>query len=1077
MEATYCPHCEQPLPEKSYYCARCGIAIPVSIPSSGANAQEKGSFFWDNQFDEDHSQEARSSAQSAVTEKRSLTWQKVVESPSRPPITHPPRPPRPLQSLPVLRFVPFWRFRVPPVFFFWLSFIVLVSFVVSGLFGILPTFGNEQVFHNDATFDITPHAVSLGATITLRGSHFTPHTRIGLSRDNAVPVVDTHDLTQLTTDAAGNFSDTVVVDPDWGDGQHTVTVEDASTHKRASFPVLVTGTSGPYRPPHLRLSTTNLDMGTGDQATNSFHTVTLMNIGAGQITWQSSTTQPWLMVSPRSGVFSQRVDDKVTVAVNRNNLQPGNYSAKVLFSSDAGYVTLVVNMTVLPLSGAQGAVMQLSPAVLSFTGADNGSSPPSQVLTVSNPGSLPLQWSAMSDSSWLTLSTQAGTVPVSGHMPVAVQVQSRNLLPGTYSGKLTFTSAGANDPHSLQNIYVSVTITPPCSLQISPSLLSFTSVYQQGTPAGQEVDLTSSANCPSTLNWSVSSSASWLHVSSSTGMVPAHPVVSVNPAHLEPGVYTGSVTFSSSAMTQVVPVTYTLGQDAQPLMSTGVNLLSFSGLAGQVGTFTKTLTLSNIGGGSLSWRASSTENQGSWLTVTPATGQLAAHQSVLLQVTASTPAAFSAGTYGGIITITGQNGSGGANVANAQAIPVSLMLKPPCTLTASSTQTTLSAVSGQTTSATRAITLGTAGVCTHALNWTATTTGAWLATAADHGSLSSGPTGTLTLNALPGSLAVGQYQGMVTIAAVDSVTGGAVGSPLHIAVTLSIQQAAVLGVSSDALDFSFASGQHTLPLKITNTGGSTMNWHAALLAAPAFVTLSASSGTSLAAGASTTISVNVDMTGLQGGNSYTTSVVVSATDGDTGATARNSSANVPVNIHVAAPAMQVSVSSLNYTVGEGGSTVSQAFTITNTGGDGLGWQIGTPSQSWVTVSPSQGSVVAGATASIDVSVDPIGLAASSIPYLASVTITPSTGSAMTLTISLLVTSGIDRTPTVSPSVVTTTPTVAASSTAVNIFSTPTIIALPTAVVTRVVPTVTATASVTVTPAPTADYQEQAQDSE
>ena len=180
-----------------------------------------------------------------------------------------------------------------------------------------------------------------------------------------------------------------------------------------------------------------------------------------------------------------------------------------------------------------------------------------------------------------------------------------------------------------------------------------------------------------------------------------------------------------------------------------------------------------------------------------------------------------------------------------------------------------------------------------------------------------------------------------------------------------------------------------------------MNWTAALdSGAPTFVSLSVAAGKNLAGGASTSVDVIVDATGVPGGSTFTTSMTVRAIDPTTGNTVAGSPASIPITITIPSPAMQLSTTVLAYSATVGVNPASQSISLTNTGGDGLTWSAGTPSQSWLTLGLTSGSDNAGATSTIPFNVNVAGLASG--PYTATVVITPSVGSAVIVTVSLTV---------------------------------------------------------------------------
>src|SRR5581483_695400 len=289
---------------------------------------------------------------------RQLTWQKEVEPPAiSAAITYAPRP---VQPGPIILAPPEQSRRISPSFFFWVSIVVFCGLTLGGFFGVSGTLGHGSLSaaQGNVSLQITPGDVAVGATMTLRGTNFTPHGRIGLTRDSSVPVADTGGQVVIEADDAGNFSDTAIVGQDWGIGSHTINAEDATTHKIATFPIRVGGQGVDLRPAHLALSVTTLDLGTGDQATNSIKPITLMNLGSGQISWQGSSTQSWLQLSPSSGSFSSSAGARVMVAVDRANMKPGSYSAQINFSSNVGDSTLNVTMQVTQLQVDHQAVLQ-----------------------------------------------------------------------------------------------------------------------------------------------------------------------------------------------------------------------------------------------------------------------------------------------------------------------------------------------------------------------------------------------------------------------------------------------------------------------------------------------------------------------------------------------------------------------------------------------------------------------------------------------------------------------------------------------------------------------------------------------
>ena len=868
---------------------------------------------------------------------------------------------------------------MPRGMLFWVSMLLLFGLVMGGLFGVVMTLG-RGVFsppmprHAGPSLQVSPSSIALGALISLHGSNFTPKGRIGLSYDANIPIIDTDGNSVILADKEGNFTDTAIVEPEWLAGPHTIHAEDATLHKIASFTVMVTGQSPSLRPAHLRLSANAVDLGSGDQATNSTQTLTLMNVGGGLVTWQAAVTQPWLMASPKSGTFANNQSVQVVIAANRSNLTPGSYTASVIFTSNAGQIDLPVKMEITPLRPGHQPILQLTPAALSFNASDGGTNPPGQVVTISNPGTQSLQWSATSvikdAPDWLSISPRSGSVTQGASEAVTISANINALLPGVYNSLVTFTSQGSEAvAGSPQSVYVSLTVLPQCQLQVSPGALSFAGVHSQsptinqGAAAAKSVDLSVLQGCSAPLNWSATTTTDnggqWLNIDgggSANGTTPAHPLVSVNVTGLAPGTYTGAVVFSSSVGTQTLPVTLTIEQAATPIMLTTPTAMAFNAVVGQSSSDKQTITITNTGGGTLTWNATAaTDVGGSWLAITPATGTLSAHQSASVTVSATLLSSLTPNLYNGTITITGLDSEGNPASGSPQQIPVTFRVN----------------VLAQT-----------------------------------------------TFSVGPSSL-------------VFNVTGG---------------------VTSKSL-------------AISNTGSASLKWQATLASdAPPFVSLSASPNNILAGGASVDVRVTVDATGLAGGTTYTTTVVVRAIDPLTGAAIPGSPATIPITIHVTSPpppvssTIQVSSTHLSFRATSGTASTSQFVVVTNPGADPVTWTASVPTDApWLQVSPTSNSDAPGASSTLTFTADATGLQPG--VYSTAVTITPAGGTPIQLIVRLRVSASVP--------IPLPPPTPAAPST---VPATPTSTSIPAAPTTvPATPTPTPAAPLTVPATPTATH--------
>jgi hypothetical protein len=774
----------------------------------------------------------------------------------------------------------------------WASLLIMIALVLSSFFGIFVTAGRSIPGipeHENLSLHVFPDPAAIEGTITLYGSHFTPNARIGLTRDNAIPIVNTTGSVITQADANGRFTNTVIIPLDWTPGPHVIHAEDSVKHTIASFPISITGQGGTLRPAHLKLSQSFLDLGAGNPSLNSSRTLSLTNAGDGQISWQGSTNQPWLLITPKSGTFVKGQSAQVTIAVDRSQLRPGPYRAFVIFSSGADESMLDVRMQVTTLHTVQEAVLQLSPAVLSFTATAGGDNPTSQVITVSNPGKQSLQWHASADANWLSLSSRSGTITADSHTTILITVQTSTLLPGYYNGLITFSS---NADGVEKSVSVSISIAPPCSLQVSPATLTFAGVSTHSLPPAQVVNLEASQACQSAISWIAKSDTNWLTLNTQGDKTPSRLSVSLNTIGLIPGIYHGSIIISSAVGTQTISVTFTMGQAATPTVQPSCTL-----------------------------EAPSTQ----------------------------------------VLDFTGNSAPQTFTVSVGGACPGNVTITPSLKLEAGKE---------------------------------------WLTVTPQSVTIAAGQRSTFTIAVKSSALPPGDYRETITLVALNSGVAIA-GSAQKVGISLSIPtKAPALTVNPSSINFNITTGTESQVLSIANTGGSPLNWTAALnQEAPAFISLSASSGRGLAGGRSTTLNVIVNAMGVEGNRTYHAALTVSASDPVSGKTTSGSPVTIPITVHVAPPAMEIDQSTLHFSAHPGDRASPQTIVITNTGGNTLTWQIGSASRSWLSVKSSSNRAHSGASTKLTFSVESIQEAGQ---YFAFVVVTPSVGPSRTIHVTFTV---------------------------------------------------------------------------
>jgi hypothetical protein len=252
----------------------------------------------------------------------------------------------------------------------------------------------------------------------------------------------------------------------------------------------------------------------------------------------------WLAVTPSTGT----TPGSLSVSLNTTGLTAGTYNGSVTIAAPgAGNSPLtvpesltVVNPSIVP-----------SQSSLTFNYATGGTAPAAQNLSITSSGSALSYTVSASGGTWLSVTPASGTTPGS----VSVSVNITGLAVGTYSGSITIAATGAaNTPVTVP---VTLRVTLP-ALTATPSTLTFSYTRGGTAPAAQSVSITSNG---SALSYTVSSSATWLVVTPTSGTTPGSVSVSINTTGLAAGTYTGTVTITSSGASnspRTVSVTLTV---------------------------------------------------------------------------------------------------------------------------------------------------------------------------------------------------------------------------------------------------------------------------------------------------------------------------------------------------------------------------------------------------------------------------------------------------------------------------------------------------------------------------------------
>ncbi|MHB1020784.1 MAG: BACON domain-containing protein [Acidobacteriaceae bacterium] len=655
-------------------------------------------------------------------------------------------------------------------------------------------------------------------------------------------------------------------------------------------------------------------------------------------------------------------------------------------------------------------------------GAYPGGQASSQLVTVSNTGSGTLSYTTQSNASWLTVNPGNGTAP----QGLTITADPTGLAAGTYTGVVSVQAAGAiNSP---QQIGVTFNIAPP-TLVASPSSLAFSGYVGLSNPASQEISISNQGG--GTINWTASSNASWLQVSSTSGTAPSVLNVSINASGLMPGTYSGAITVSSSGANgspQSIPVTLSMtGILMQSSFASGTLAgWAYSPLGLASNWSISNSTLSYNGGGQTQVYAGNSN----WQDYTVQTSFLLSSLSdypggIRARINPSTGASYAAWIYPaeGVIKLWR------TSTWNINTSPTQLAVSAHLTMDSINWHTVALSVSGSqltvlydgnavitatdatlssgmigldvsnkpisfqnvmvtsNQATTTALTMNpsslnfnvAAGATSSAqtlqvgtndsaiVAWSASASSSWLNLATTNGP-TPGSTA-ITVNAT--SLAPGSYTATVSMISLGTTNTT---TSIPVAVTVAPVANLQLSVTPGTLAFSAVSGTTpTSQMVSVQSSGSSLSYSTS--SDSPWLSASPASGTT-----TSSIQINADATKLAAG-SYSGNITVTAP------AAQNSPIVIPVTLQVAANALVGTPSALSFVGAITANAPAQTLLLTTSVGNAVAW-ISSSRSSWFASSPGSGST----PGTLQASVNNIGMASGN--YADTLTITPTNATAI-----------------------------------------------------------------------------------
>jgi glucose/arabinose dehydrogenase/PKD repeat protein len=208
---------------------------------------------------------------------------------------------------------------------------------------------------------------------------------------------------------------------------------------------------------------------------------------------------------------------------------------------------------------------------------------------------------------------------------------------------------------------------PPPSLAVAPASLSFSATSGSSNPASKTLSVTNAGS--GLLPFTASDNASWLTVTPGSASAPATLTAAVDITGLAAGDYTATITVDGGGVNgspKQIPVALTVAAPQPPALSVTPGSLSFTAVEGAAAPPAQSLSVTNTGGGTLSF---TTSDDAAWLAATPGSGTAPASVSVSVNA-----AGLARGTYTGNVRVTASGATG-----SPKDIPVTLTVAAPAT--------------------------------------------------------------------------------------------------------------------------------------------------------------------------------------------------------------------------------------------------------------------------------------------------------------------------------------------------------------------------------------------------------------
>jgi uncharacterized protein (TIGR03437 family) len=363
----------------------------------------------------------------------------------------------------------------------------------------------------------------------------------------------------------------------------------------------------------------------------------------------------WLSVSPNSGA----APEALTVNVNQGNLAVASYPARIrVFDAEnlPTDVAVTLNVTSPPTK------LTAAPSILRFGARATAPGMLVEDLLVSNAGAgnLPFTASVLGGSSWISgITPSSGQATLNAPVFLQVQVNTSGLPVGSYHDIIQLASSPGN-------VDIPITLFVAAGgplLGVNTTGVLFQARQNGGSSAVSNIEILNNGDPDSAVNWTASlvSGSNWLNLVSSSGSATsaAPGILSLelaqNATQMTPGPYYALVKITdpnSLNSPQFVIAVLNLEPDSvAPSPDVAPTGVFFTTTANGSAPPAQQVLINTSSASPVPFQvASTTTNQGSWLSATPSSGNASGQNPGALSISVS-PTGLAAGIYTGNVSV------------------------------------------------------------------------------------------------------------------------------------------------------------------------------------------------------------------------------------------------------------------------------------------------------------------------------------------------------------------------------------------------------------------------------------------